>query len=101
MLCQYKCPLIDFTIMNQTQKIQDRDCVNVCINELKMNGYTKDQYSSEELDQDSLGKQMNEIIENCTNENTDEETNVIASEAATACVIEKLEELRILYFYLQ
>lgn len=99
-LCQYKCPLQNYTIENKTQTIQQRECVVECINYLKDKGYIRNQYSNNEINSDNLAKDIEFVVVNCRQESTDSETGEFDSIKVTDCAIRGLEDLKSTYSYL-
>lgn len=100
-LCQYKCPLTNYTFQdNQTQNLPNSDCVKVCINELKANGFVKNQFSANDLMKDNLAIDVEVIVSGCRSENIDNSTFELKSEEWINCSIGRLEELKENYTYL-
>lgn len=100
-LCQYECPMKNYTFEeNQTQLLQDRDCVVACIGSLKTKGYVKDQYSNNEINSDSLAQDIDFVVSNCRKENVNNSTKVVDNQAITNCAIEGLRALKQTYKYL-
>lgn len=99
-LCQYQCPMKNYTFQNQTQELQDRDCVVNCINELKNKGYLKDQFSNNEINQDSLAKDIEQVVEDCRQNSVNNSTGLLDSQKITNCAISSLQALKQNYSYL-
>ena len=100
-LCQYNCPMQNYTIQNQTQTIQNHECVVQCINGLKGKGYIKNQYSNNEINDDSLAEDIQAIVANCRQNSVDSKTNLPDSQLTTDCAISGLENLKEKYPYLK
>jgi len=98
-LCQYSCPLEEAEVLNQTQTIPSLECVNTCITNLRESGLTGEQFSSDELLEDDLVRDVETAISNCRAESVNED-GTTDNERFFACGKEALESLKEKYPYL-
>jgi hypothetical protein len=69
-LCQYKCPIVNTTVNNETRPTPDVACIKECVNVAKATNITGEDISNAELKSDNLASDILLIIDSCTQTNT-------------------------------
>ena len=100
--CQYSCPLEYITFQNQTQILPSQQCVQKCINDLKLQGYNNTKYSdSDIIRDDNLVIEITSSIDSCSSENpANFSSSLVNNTLFVDCVKSFLEDIKSNYTYL-
>ena len=100
-LCQYSCPLTEGRIQDTPIVVPEPSCTQACSSKLRANGYSPDQFTEEELLNDSLLSDLEETISNCrTTSGVAEEKTVDNVRGFFDCTSPNLKKLKETYEYL-
>ncbi len=99
MLCEYSCPMASQEYKNKTQMLPEINCVKACVEPFKEK-YSDKSFKKEELEKDSLLKDIDDAIKKCKTGSVNMNNLSLDNSAYFNCSAKGLEGLREKYSYL-